>query len=264
MSRAAALFALVSVFFLFESLAAAQGAPDIVRLRDGSFVRGTIVERTEGVQVSIQTVTGDVRTFPMADVTYAGPDQSQVPAPPQYQGAYPSQPPPPMPAPGTVQLTFTGTAPGLMAQRLTGTATASVWTGRGVGFARVDAFEPLCLAPCQIAVQPGTYQFGISQGEGNAVRARGGPFTVTSDMAFELDFESRDGLRVLGWLTFTLSAVASAVIILVPLMVNDYSDTALYTSLGVSLGVLAVGTAVGLPFIFLNDHSEVRVAGVPL
>jgi hypothetical protein len=47
---------------------AAQAQNDIVRLQDGSFVRGTIIEYLAGQHVRIQTIEGKVLEYPAADV----------------------------------------------------------------------------------------------------------------------------------------------------------------------------------------------------
>jgi hypothetical protein len=244
---------------LMASAALAQALPDVVRLNDGSFVRGTIVERVEGDHVVIQTATGELRSIPLATVQYAGPDSvmTAVPAPP----TTPPQgyaPPPPAALP-TIHLTFETDDEDVMTHRLVGSAIAGGWGRRG--FVRVDAFEPLCLAPCEIDVPPGTYQFGLSQGaSGNAQRASI-VYPLSTDTHFVAEFSSRGVERAIGWTVFSLSAVACVVTVLVPIFVSDFSESTLFTSLGVGLGTLVVGMAVGFPLIFLNDHAEVRIAG---
>lgn len=52
--------------------APSAAAPDIVMLRSGGLVRGTISELEPGVKVVILTMTGEEKTFPMSDVRYAG------------------------------------------------------------------------------------------------------------------------------------------------------------------------------------------------
>lgn len=252
--RTALLALIVS---LLASSALAQALPDVVRLNDGSFVRGTIVERVEGDHVVIQTATGELRTIPLASVQYAGPDSVMTAVPAAPPQAY--APPPPAALP-TIHLTFDSEDEDVMTHRLVGSAIAGGWGRRG--FVRVDAFEPLCLAPCEIDVPPGTYQFGLSQGaSGNAQRA-GIVYPLTTDTHFVAEFSSRGVERAIGWTVFSLSAVACVVIVLVPLFVSDYSENTLFTTLGVGLGTLVGGMAVGFPLIFLNDHAEVRIAGV--
>lgn len=63
-----------------EETQAAVAAPDLVRLKDGSMLRGTIGELVANDHVTIVTVTGETRRFNLTEVSYAGP-ASQAPAP---------------------------------------------------------------------------------------------------------------------------------------------------------------------------------------
>jgi hypothetical protein len=65
---------LVAFFLVLASpLVTHAQADDIVELRGGSFVRGTIVERIEGSHVVVQTASGELRRFDLDQVIYAGP-----------------------------------------------------------------------------------------------------------------------------------------------------------------------------------------------
>lgn len=55
------------------SAPSAPSAPDIVRLKTGGLIRGTISELVPGDYVMVVTVAGHTRTLAMADVEYAGP-----------------------------------------------------------------------------------------------------------------------------------------------------------------------------------------------
>src|SRR5688572_477116 len=53
--------------------APAVSAPDVVRLKNGGLLRGTISELVPGQTVTIVTASGKTRELPMAEVDYAGP-----------------------------------------------------------------------------------------------------------------------------------------------------------------------------------------------
>lgn len=77
-------------------------ADDIVELRGGSFVRGTIVERIEGSHVVVQTPNGELRRFELAQVTYAGPVERRTrrsDGSPASALASPMEPPRSLPSP---------------------------------------------------------------------------------------------------------------------------------------------------------------------
>ncbi|HEY4103317.1 MAG TPA: hypothetical protein VGM44_05470, partial [Polyangiaceae bacterium] len=52
--------------------APAAAAPDLVRLKDGSMLRGTIAELKPNDFVTIVLITGETRKIPFANVDYAG------------------------------------------------------------------------------------------------------------------------------------------------------------------------------------------------
>src|SRR5262245_37595241 len=80
-------FALLACSFLATLPCAADEAPttaavvppDVVLLKNGGMLRGTISELVPGEFVAITIGSGEVRKLPMSDVRYAGP-ASQMPA----------------------------------------------------------------------------------------------------------------------------------------------------------------------------------------
>ena len=52
----------------------ATASKDVVRLKDGSVVRGTISELLKNRSVTIVTLSGKTLEFAMSDVAYAGPE----------------------------------------------------------------------------------------------------------------------------------------------------------------------------------------------
>ncbi|MEZ4220903.1 MAG: hypothetical protein R3B13_08235 [Polyangiaceae bacterium] len=183
------LTALAMASMLFTANASAQGeappaaaaAPDVVMLNDGGMVRGTISELAPGKQVVIVTVTGETRTYAMADVKYAGP-AANAPgtAPPAPAPTPPPTPPVAAPAKehsasggmGTgavrpfatvhgpeARLHFEG-EPGVIIHRRSHSAAAS---GPG-GEAYAVGFDEICSVPCDVSLPAGTYAFAASKG----------------------------------------------------------------------------------------------------
>lgn len=266
--RALPLLFLAAVAALAPNRAHAQSTPpDVIELNDGSFMRGTIVERIQGQYVVFQLVTGETRRFEMSAVRYAGPaDQSP-------SAESPSRPPPPptpsyegyattpaAPAGALVHVTTSHQGARLTLHRLTGTATAAVWTGRGgVAAVQVDSFASLCTAPCDIELPLGSYYFGVSHNSGNAARAGGGPYDVRGPMQIDVDYDDRTGLRVAGWTTFIVGALAATAMSVLPLLLGDRDWLGPLIGGGVTL---VIAMAVGYPLAFLNDSPSVRVRGM--
>jgi hypothetical protein len=245
----------LALALLLSSLAATAHAqvaspvlpPDVVQLANGGMVRGTILENIPGDHVSIQIATGEVRMFSAGEVTYAGPTSTP-------QAIIPSPPMPP--ARRTVRVHVDATSDDLTLQRVTGTATAVVSSGNG-GFAQVqiDQFAPLCSAPCDIELEPGAYTLGISLGQGSARRADHNLFTFSSDTSIALDYESREGLRIAGWVTFIVGGLTGLGVMLAPVLSG--SDDFLIPMIAGGAIVL-VAEVVGLALAFLNDHADIQ------
>ena len=136
----------------------------------------------------------------------------------------------------------------------------SFWTGR-----RQNIFEPICGAPCDVQLIPGSYRFGISV-NGSDTAETPGFIDVNRAMTLDIEFESRTGLRVVGWVIFVASLVGGAAMALAG--TGLYVDSEIGSSdedlgIGLMIGGLAVmlggSLGVALPFIALNDHADVVV-----
>jgi hypothetical protein len=248
--------------------------PDVVQLANGGMLRGTIVENLPGDHVTIQLATGDVRTFPSAEVQFAGPAASapgaaQELVPPAPSGALtvpsrgpilaqPGPIPPygmaPMPSVPSVRIHVDATSPDLTLQQVTGTGTAIVSTGRSFSTVMVDSFAPLCTAPCDILLPAHTYVLGVSQGQGAARRGDHNLFTLDHDLSLEIEYESREGARIAGWITFIVGALAGAGIMLGGIV----SSSDFVTYLVAGSVVLGVAEIIGLSLAFLNDHADIQ------
>src|SRR3954469_19088327 len=81
MHRAAGLLGLLMMSAALPAYAEGGGsqaseaseAKDVVRLKNGGLLRGTISELNPGQSVTIVTAAGKTRELPMSDVGYAGP-----------------------------------------------------------------------------------------------------------------------------------------------------------------------------------------------
>jgi hypothetical protein len=256
---------LLVVFMLaVASVAHAQPLPpDVVELANGGMVRGTIIENLPGDHVTIQLPTGEMRTFASAEVRHAGP--TTVPAAPSGPVMGPpliAQPGvaygPPPPAQPTVRVHVEASSPELTLQEITGTATAVVAMGRGYSTIAVDQFAPLCTAPCDVQVPARAYRLGVSQGQGQPRRADHNLFTLSHDTSFRLEYESREGFRIAGWIIFIAGELGGLVATLAPLFTNAGDWT---TDLIAGLVVIGVTAIVGLALAFLNDHADITEDG---
>jgi hypothetical protein len=222
---------------------AAQAPPDVVELRNGGMVRGTLIENIPGDHVTIQIATGEVRTFSAAEVLRVGAAPvAPVMTPVVVEPGYPSgtsipQPPTPM-----VRVRVEGTSEELSLHRLTGTASVSVWTGRGVGTAAIDQFAIVCGAPCEQQLPAGRADHSI--------------FHLDHDATLELEYESREGIRIGGWVLFGVASLGYALGATLPLLTSS-TDQFLEILL-ISTGIYLALCIPVIVMVALNDHADVR------
>lgn len=246
---ALALIATVAV----ASTAAAQTPPDLVELTNGGVLRGTVVENIPGDHVTVQLATGEVRTLSAAEVARvtlgsAAPVMAPVVVPV----------PVPAPPPG-IELEVVGEgAEPITLQRLVGSATVAVWTGRGVGTAAIDAFEPVCTAPCTARMEPGTYALGLSMGSGTARRAGHSLWTLDHDTTLALEYESREGIRIGGWVFFAIGTALFLAATLLPLALAPDDTEGLLIGLGAGAGIYVLTLIPFFIMAFMNDHADIR------
>ncbi len=162
---------------------AAATAPDVVRLKNGGMLRGTIAESEPGQSVTIVLLTGETRKISAADVSYAGP-ASAAPgaAPPAPAAAAPAAPPAAPAAPsgnGNVQpfavvhatearVDFVSEPAGNSLFRRS--STASFINNNG-NIPIAAGYEEVCTAPCNASMPSGTHTFAVAQSGGSPIEA---------------------------------------------------------------------------------------------
>lgn len=245
------LFAAASLapVLLAPTRAAAQlsPAPDVVRLRDGTVLRGTIAERSP-TRVVIVLATGETRTYSADEVEAAGPDVSAgtpiVQQSPTIVMPLPASPP-------TARLHVRSSVPGLALVQLDATAFMPVFVGRR-GVARFEQFSLVCNAPCDVGVPEGTYQLGVSRGTEDPQRV-GAPLDLRGDVTLELGYEDRSGFRIAGWTTLGIGLAAAVGMIIPAIFISGYGNDGARIGLFISGGAVAaasvsIGLALGLMF----------------
>jgi hypothetical protein len=133
--------------------AAAGAAPDVVLLKNGGLLRGTIGELIPGESVTIRTVTGATKTLAMSDVSYAGPKE-RAPTP---VSASPTtgQGQAPLAAPASGDGRVTVDAPLVPFRFLSGQPLTLHLRGPA-------GYNPVCTAPCAGTLQRGSYALALS------------------------------------------------------------------------------------------------------
>lgn len=216
--RTRASLAIASACLLVSSAALAQAAPDVVRLKDGGVLRGTISEVNQGFVV-IVTVAGETKRIPSAQVAYAGPLEEK-PKPktggprPLVEVSAESVPVKIVSSQGDVTLhvrvsSSTATTFGSGVGVGTG-GFMSVGGGSGVTSGR--GYSRVCSAPCDVNVATGKYTLALSRGNGSPIEADelvaiDGPSTM------DVKYHSYSGLRAAGTVVTILGVVSGVYVI---------------------------------------------------
>ncbi|WP_394837533.1 hypothetical protein LVJ94_11555 [Pendulispora rubella] len=282
------LVPLVLASLCIATSAFGQEASDVVRLKNGSMMRGTIVDLMVGDHVEIRLGSGETRRFPMAEVDYAGPDKTAPAAPP------PTAPlttipttPPPAPSPQTEEqpkprskLSFVANEPGVVVKSL---VSQTNFEGHGWSFGwgnhvggpvlfsgKGKTYANVCAAPCEAEVPKGEQTLAVSYEGRKPIDV---PLIVRGPSKIQIDYTSNLDVRVAGLVIGIASVgggIAAAVVGHNQGDINCGQDSAGsyrcreterdYTMIGVGLGVALVGGIVGTIMALTHDEAKLTVA----
>jgi len=263
--------------------------PDIVRMKNGGLLRGTIAESVPGGSITIVLMTGETRKIASSEVDYAGPaDAAPSPAhkkrsanedddedesgadskpPPQRSRSSETDKPFVTVHAAEADVSFSSTPDGHTLYRRDGTATAFASNGFGVV---ATGFSEICTAPCQASLPAGTYTFGVSKPKGVAVE--GDQVTLPAGSShLHADYTDNSGLRIAGWVTVVGGVGVGSALLLEGLLsggldcsgdTGECTEKPKNTTLIYAGGALEVGgLLVGL--ILINQKDGVSLAVTP-
>lgn len=253
--------------------------PDVVKLKNGGILRGTIAELVPGGTVTIVTMTGETKKIPMAEVQYAGPAAGMPGAAPPATPAPASGPRPLIQVNGRDAPLYLRSSQSEVTfyMRTSTSEGSSVSTGAMVGsrgFGAVGGgtsvfsgrtYARICTAPCEATVPAGQYTLALSKGTGNPVEDEqlvrvDGPATLAGK------YTSYAGLRAAGFV-ITLASVVTGFYLIFTSFGKEECDAAtnvcdrkvdqsrLFTGLGVTIGGAIIGGIMGSK----GDDAEIRV-----
>ncbi len=135
-------------------------------------------------------------------------------------------------------------------------------TDEGNGRDRQAQFAPLCGAPCDIDLEPGTYSLGVSHGDDTPRRAEHHLFTFDADTTLELDYASADGMHVAGWVTGIVGLLGGIALMFAPALARGGELTSGDNLITFVAGAVVGGIAyiVAFALVFQEDHAEIRQA----
>lgn len=222
-------------------------AKDVVRLKNGGLLRGTISEFMPGEKVVIVTVAGDVREFPMAEVDYAGPIAGESkPAPTPSN----NEPAPESTDQGGETVRPYATVNGPTAQlQLESEPAGMTFYRQAAAAGLVSGYERLCTAPCNITLPAGTESFALGQKDEAFPREAEAVTIPAGRSRLVGSFKSRAGFRTAGWVVLGGSLVVGTIMIVVSMsgekqrcLYDDYC----YDEMDLSYPLLIAGSTLAI------------------
>ena len=210
--------------------------PDIVRLKDGSFVRGTILEHGATTRTVIETRTG-TRTFEAAEIVYAGLATRDP-------GGAPAEAPSPPIAASTAPAVASA-VPQVDKQvhfRADGNGVQVHAMALGKGAATAGKLEPLCVAPCDVTLERGAYRLALGK-EGQPPLYTRENIELKEGATVQGRVLSRKLTRTVGWSIMGLSTVP-----IVYGLVRGFTSKDAERNLGFVIAVVGTGV-MGAGFV---------------
>lgn len=223
------------------------GAKDIVRLKNGGILQGTIAELVPDESVTIVTIAGATRSFPMADVAYAGPIDREPQSPAATNAPEPAPAVPEPTARATTEMkpyvTVNAREARLHLQSVPDKVTFHRLAASAGAFA---GFERMCTAPCDVTMPAGTETLALSHEDGGLLAAD--PITLPAgSTTLYGKVHSRQSVRT-GGIVITVigSLVTLGAAIAFPDASRRDSDLVLYGGIGGGMAAAGVGVLMML------------------
>jgi hypothetical protein len=257
----------------------ALAATDVVRLKNGGLLRGTISELVPGESVEIVTVTGERRRFDMKEVSYAGP-ASEMPA---AKSADPERRTKPdrdeddededdeddeddddddddAKSVVTVhakeaKLRLTTDPKGYTFHRRSSSAFAVASTGVAIVG---QGFQDMCASPCDVSMPAGRHVLAVSKPDGFPVAAS--PVTVPAgSSSVHATYTDNTATRTAGVVVAALSMTAGALVMMVPIMSSGPGSDIDTTPIWAGAGIMTGGGLLGILIAFTPDEVEISL-----
>jgi hypothetical protein len=274
-SRFAALLFASTITVIAAPSQAQPAAPDVVLLKNGGVLRGTIAELVPNGAVTIVTAAGEKRVVNMADVRYAGPAANMpgaAPPPPTGGGPKPLVQVNAADAPLKLSSTQPEITFHVRVSEAMGTTVgvgAGMGTrGGGMGFGGVSqysgrSYARICTAPCNATMPAGQYNLALSRGDGPPVET--GSLTGFQGAAtLQGRYTSYAALRATGFVITIVGLVGGIYLFATSIHSCDGSPdpnceqidkTRAFTGVGVLLG----GAIIGGIMSSKSDDADISV-----
>ena len=239
--------------------------PDMVLLKNGGMLRGTISESVPGASVTLMLPNGETRQLAFADVSYAGP-ASGAPKPTATAVAPPAAAPSSNetangePRPFAVihaaeaRLSFVSTPAKSTLFRRNATAN---YSGDHSHKFSATGYDEVCSAPCNVSIPAGTYTFAVGKSGDDPIELN--PLTIPAGVStLKSSLVDKSGTRTAVGVASGVAFILGTALIVVPSLAQS-RPTLTPVLIG---GALVIGGAFGLLSIGSFDD-EVQLTLTP-
>jgi len=247
------------------SASAAPQVLEVVRLADGAEYRGQISERIPGSHVVLITLTGEVKRFDWASISYAGAITE-----PTQAAASPTDPTPQAPIPSPAWSDTEPLAPSI-APRASSNALSLEFQANRYGIVWHAKSEKrgrqlLCTSPCRTQLMPDHYRFGLSA-RGREIVWDREERSLRSSGAWSGIYDSNRGERIAGGVVMGAGMLAALPMIFYGLSAKpdcpegvrgDVCDDDRGTTIAV-LGALTGALALAVGIILVSRPDTIRI-----
>ncbi len=238
--------------------AAPQPAPkDVVKLKNGGLLRGSIAELVPGEFVVIVLITGETRRVPAAEFDYAGPDRADAEQA-EKDGEQVEEPKPRSPPGKIVHNIDHRPIEDRVNVRSTGGALKVYVRAPAAGQGK--RFTELCKTPCDVTLAPGEYEMALSQLDSSRAMEARDRVRITGSENLEATYKSRAGTRAAGAVILILGTLGGVTLIATAESDCSGGSCGADTSQVAIGGLLAAGSlAAGIVMLTRNDVTEIDV-----
>ena len=244
----------------------AKGPPDVVKLKDGAYFRGTISEYVPNDHVVLESANGETKRFEADEVEYAGPADGQESAQEnQSSRSDIDRETSPQAKPGRdneiavrVEIDPASEVKNIEVHEYLGSTTVAASNGvTAVG----HSFTRLCRAPCNLTTAEGTGSFGLSI-EGRTPVAVG-TVDLHDQQLLRASYTSRRKHRIAGYALMGGGLLVGAGIMSIGILAGSDSagdgDTKRsQTPLYAGTVVMGVGLLVGFILMLQRDKAKLE------
>lgn len=243
-------------------------ANDVVRLKNGGLLRGSIAELVPGEFVVIVLITGETRRIPAADFSYAGPErdaadegaeeeEEEEEQEEEVEEAKPRPRPRSRSNAGSMDMD-----PGELV-RVQSTSGALWVYSRAPATGRGKRFEQLCKTPCEVSLAPGDYELALSDVDSTDPVAARQRVQIEGTTNLEATYESREALRTAGVVVLLLGTVGGGVIAFTADKKCEGMSSCPRDPTQVAIGVLVAAGSLAAGIVMATRSDIVEIDIVP-